>query len=87
MFDKFVTSSNNESCDSSRVLVTGVEIKLNLSHLPPLGLLFTDLSGLMTIASSSDAFISSSLSESSMTISSARISKVSYVDVVADVTG
>ena len=80
-------SSNNESFDSSRVLIAGVDIKLNLSHLPPRGLLFVELSGLMTIALSSDVLASSSLSESSMTILSARIGIISCVGVVAGVAG
>ena len=87
ILDMFVVSSSNESCHSSRVLIAGVEIVLNLSHIPPLGMLFSliELSGLIIIALSSDVLNSSSLSDSYMTISCARMSIISYVGVVAGV--
>ena len=62
---------------------------LNLSHLPPLGLslVLIEFSGLIIIDSSSDISSSSLLSESSITISSARISIVPSVGYVAGVIG
>ena len=72
-----------------RVLIAGVEIILYIRHLPPLGLLFLLIESfeLIIIASSSDVLASSSLSDSLMTISSARINIISSVGIVAGFTG